>query len=158
MKLGIGQSQILDSFHTDARDLYDVTNSLAEICKTLKDPNVRLNEIDVKLFAPFRPMLSEELNIRFVDNLFKKSPQYFVETKMDGERFQIHMENGKFKYFSRRAHDYTSNYGADGLDGMLTPELAKQISSDVSSVILDGEMMCWNERKQSFTTKGIEKF
>jgi ATP-dependent DNA ligase len=46
-------------------------------------------------------MLAERCNVRFVEESMKKSPFYFVETKHDGERFQLHMENTVFKYFSR---------------------------------------------------------
>lgn len=31
MKLGLGQSSVLDTFHPDAKDLYDVTNTLSEV-------------------------------------------------------------------------------------------------------------------------------
>ena len=30
-----------------------------------------------------------------------KGQPYFVEVKYDGERMQLHMADGKFKYFSR---------------------------------------------------------
>ena len=72
-----------------------------QICQMLKDPTVRLHEIEVSLFSPFRPMLAERCNVKIVEESMKKSNYYFVETKHDGERFQIHMKDGVFKYFSR---------------------------------------------------------
>lgn len=101
MKFGAGQGTILNAFHPDARDLYDATNSLGKICEKLNDPNVRLHEIEIELFSPFRPMLSEECDVTKVDVYFKKSPFLYIETKLDGERFQLHMEKGEYKYFSR---------------------------------------------------------
>ena len=32
MKLGLSENSILYAFHPDARDLYDVTNSLEKVC------------------------------------------------------------------------------------------------------------------------------
>ena len=67
----------------------------------LKDPAVRLHEVEISLFSPFRPMLAERCNVKTVEESMKKCNYYFVETKHDGERFQIHMKDGVFKYFSR---------------------------------------------------------
>lgn len=46
-------------------------------------------------------MLAERCDVQTVEESMKKSRFYYVETKYDGERFQLHMENGVFKYFSR---------------------------------------------------------
>lgn len=54
----------------------------------------------------------------------------------------------------RNGVDYTSAYGADKDEGILTPYLSSQLSADTHSVILDGEMMAWNMNLKSFTTKG----
>lgn len=32
---------------------------LIQVCTSLKDPSVRLHEIEISLFSPFRPMLAE---------------------------------------------------------------------------------------------------
>ena len=50
MKLGLGQTSVMNQFHPDAKDLYDVNANLRKVCEQLKDPNVRLNEIEVELF------------------------------------------------------------------------------------------------------------
>lgn len=101
MKLGVGHKLILNTFHPDAEVLYDVSNNLMKVCQKLSDTSVRLHEVDVEMFSPFRPMLSEECDVKKVDVYFKKSPYYYIETKYDGERFQVHMEDGVYKYFSR---------------------------------------------------------
>jgi DNA ligase-4 len=72
-----------------------------QVCQLLRDPAIRLHEVEVSLFSPFRPMLAERCNVRTVEESMKNSQFYYVETKYDGERFQLHMENGVFKYFSR---------------------------------------------------------
>lgn len=101
LKLGLGQNKILNDYHPDARDFYDSCNDLKKICCVLTDRNVRLHEIAIQMFSPFKAMLSEECDVSRVDNYLKKSPYFYVETKLDGERFQIHMDHGEFKYFSR---------------------------------------------------------
>src|SRR5207237_5096551 len=79
---------------------------------------------------------------------------FLIETKWDGERFQIHYELDEstgletFKYFSRNGYDYTQQFGET-----LTPRLKEQFvqSPKVKSFILDGEMMAWNYARQAFT-------
>lgn len=124
VKLGIGHKKILTTFHPDAEVLYDVSNNLMKVCQKLKDVNVRLHEVDVELFSPFRPMLSEECDVKKVDSYLKKSAYFFIETKFDGERFQVHMQDGRFQYFSRNGIDYTNTYGANDQEGVLTPTLS----------------------------------
>lgn len=71
---------------------------------TLHDPRRRLHEVEVSLFSPFRPMLAQQCNVRFVDTCFTSSPAtsfYYAETKHDGERFQLHFGDGAFRYFSK---------------------------------------------------------
>lgn len=65
----------------------------------------------IEVFSPFKPMLLERCKIEDVGKFFTGRESYFVQTKHDGERFQIHMQDGRFKYFSRNAYDFTENYG-----------------------------------------------
>ncbi|GLG98951.1 DNA ligase 4 [Gryllus bimaculatus] len=154
MKLGLGQTSIFNAFHLDAKDLYDVSNSLEKICNMLKDPNHRLHELEVEIFSPFRPMLAEQCSIQKVEECFKRHSLFYVETKHDGERFQLHYKNNTFKYFSRNGFEYTEVYGSSSYKGGLSPQLAKCISKNVTSCIIDGEMMVWDKRKKFFRTKG----
>ncbi|PNF19465.1 hypothetical protein B7P43_G02347 [Cryptotermes secundus] len=151
MKFGLGQNSIFGIYHPDAKELYDVCNNLHKVCQLLHNPTVRLHEVEVSLFSPFRPMLAERCNVRSVEESMKKSQFYYVETKHDGERFQLHMENGVFKYFSRNGYEYT-----DGFATLLTPHVAKLLRTDIKSCILDGEMMGWNQKLKCFKTKGID--
>ena len=66
----------------------------------------------------------------------------------------MHMENGKFEYFSRRGFSFTKNYGSNYDSGLLTPHLKNSFSSDAKSFILDGEMMGWHKQYQCFGSKG----
>ncbi len=45
------------AYHPDGMEVYNFTSSLEKVCQMLKDPNKRLNEIEVSIFTPCRPML-----------------------------------------------------------------------------------------------------
>ncbi|CAH0388751.1 unnamed protein product [Bemisia tabaci] len=156
MKLGIGNNKILSTFHRDAVDLYDVSNCLKKVCSTLKDRNTHLHEIEVCLWDKFRPMLAQRCDVQNVDKDLPRQEYYLVEPKWDGERFQLHYGDGKFKYYTRKGFDYTNTYGENASQGNLSPYLSKQFLPSVKNCILDGEMMCWNSKMKNFTTKGAE--
>lgn len=98
-------------------------------------------------------MLCERRNISELGEMLS-SHEYYAQTKMDGERFQLHMNNGEFRYFSRNGFDYTHAFGFDCKNGSLTPFMHQLIKNLVKNVILDGEMMVWNKLKKCFHTKG----
>jgi len=92
LKLGIGQNSILEIYHPDAQQLYDVSNDLEKVCSSLTDPNDRSLGIEISLFKPFRPMLADRVPMNKI--LFKMGHKpFYVETKLDGERTQIHKED-----------------------------------------------------------------
>lgn len=153
MKMGTSEQTVLNAFHPDARDLYNVTNSLLKVCLKLRDPTVRLHEIEVSLFSPFRPMLAEQAHPQEVEKLMKNEP-FVIEVKFDGERVQIHKEGNKFKYFSRGGHDCTNTYGGSPLEGNLTPYIAKSFKSSVRNCILDGEVVIYSNTLNCIVSKG----
>lgn len=121
---------------------------------TLKNLNTRLHELEVEIFTPFRPMLSLQCDVDVFNQVFKTDKLFYVENKFDGERFQLHMKDDVFKYFSKNGYEYSHVYGASyNSSGLITPRL-KDIFSRVKSVILDGEMMGWNTRTNHFGSKG----
>lgn len=104
-------------------------------------------------------MLSEKLDISKIKSTMKRENSYYLEMKFDGERFQIHMQNGVFKYFSRNAFDYTQQFGETyESNGNLTKKLKKLLNVDVHSFIIDGEMMGWHKGKKMFSSKGNKIF
>lgn len=100
-------------------------SNLREICEVIDADKVELpgQGSGIKLFSHFKPMLLERCTIEQVEKFFRESSQeaYFVQTKYDGERSQLHMKNGTFKYFTRQGFDITNNssYGADKNSGKL---------------------------------------
>ncbi|XP_012061870.1 PREDICTED: DNA ligase 4 [Atta cephalotes] len=109
-------------YHPDANDKFLVTNDLREICNQLRNPKIKLKEHSIQIFSHFKPMLLGRCNIENIDKLFRNNDLYYVQTKYDGERSQLHMKNGKFKYLTRRGYDITNKYGygETGSLGMMT--------------------------------------
>ncbi|XP_055945641.1 DNA ligase 4-like [Argiope bruennichi] len=153
MKLGISENTILNAFHTDARDLYNVTNSLEKVCCSLKDRSVRLHEIEISLFSPFRPMLAEMALPTQVEGLMKGKP-FFIETKYDGERLQLHKDGNSYMYFSRGGFDCTETYGSTPSQGNLTPFIHKSFKPGINKCILDGEIVIYSNKLNCIVSKG----
>ncbi|XP_070569622.1 DNA ligase 4-like [Ptychodera flava] len=153
LKVGLSQSSILSTFHQDGEEFFNVTNNLAKVCSDLRDPKVRLNEIAISMFSPFSPMLGERADIdEVVKTMGHKS--FYIETKLDGERMQLHKDGDNYKFFSRRSHEYTHIFGATPLDGSLMPHIGKAFKRDIKRCILDGEMVAYNPEAECFMTKG----
>ncbi|XP_026319708.1 DNA ligase 4-like isoform X1 [Hyposmocoma kahamanoa] len=153
LKLGIGLNRILACFNPDAPTNFDNCGNLAKVCEELQDGDTRPLELGVKLFFAISPMLSERLNVQHVSSL-PQGRTYQIEMKFDGERFQVHMENAVFEYFSRRGFKYADNFGKTFDSGMLTPHLKNCFSASVNNFVLDGEMMGWHKQHQDFGSKG----
>ncbi|XP_038207910.1 DNA ligase 4-like isoform X1 [Zerene cesonia] len=154
LKLAMGTHRTLAAFHPDAPELLDSCGNLSKVCEDLSDGDTRPIELGVKVFYAVSPMLSERLDITRISQL-SSDKTYQIEDKFDGERFQIHMEDGVFEYFSRKGFTYASNYGKTYDSGLLTPRLRDCFSPNVKSFILDGEMMGWHKEYQCFGSKGM---
>ncbi|XP_029169652.1 DNA ligase 4 [Nylanderia fulva] len=156
LRLGIGTKRILHIYHQDANEKFLVTNDLREICNQLHDPNTKI-KCGIQIFSHFKPMLLERCDIKNIEKLFRDNGLYYVQTKYDGERSQLHMKDGKFKYFTRRGYDITKNsgYGETGSSGFLTSVFTRRLNPNCHSFILDGELMGWHKEKRTFGTKGM---
>lgn len=111
LKLGLGTNSILNCYHSDGASFYASNNNLKKVCETLRDETVRLHELEIEIFEAFRPMLSKKIEASNFKKLLPDNKAFFVENKFDGERFQLHMKNGEFRYFSRNGFDFTENLG-----------------------------------------------
>ncbi|KAH8289775.1 hypothetical protein KR054_010784 [Drosophila jambulina] len=170
--LGIGEQKIFGVLHPKAQDMYQRCSDLGHVCNLLADnatdldasssstskdnkdnfKPVNLNAV-IRPFHQIRPMLCE----RFPGDIqeLMQSDVLYLETKMDGERFQLHIDRGRFMYISRNGVDYTRNFG-DSYDrvGTLTPKLRGLLPLGLQSIILDGEMMVWDTVHERFREKG----
>ncbi|TSK17853.1 DNA ligase 4 [Bagarius yarrelli] len=153
MKLGISKETVLQIFHPDASELYNVSTDLARVCRQLHDPSVSLNEVSISMFSAFKPMLAAIANIQQVEKQMRNQA-FYIETKLDGERIQLHKDGDVYKYYSRNSFEYTQQFGASPLEGSLTPYIHNVFKSHVVNCILDGEMMAYNSTTETLMQKG----
>ncbi|XP_072293749.1 DNA ligase 4 [Eucyclogobius newberryi] len=153
MKISISKETVLQVFHPDAAELYNVNTDLNKVCQQLHDTAVSLSDVSISLFSAFKPMLAAVANIRNIEKQMGNSP-FFIETKLDGERIQLHKDGDVYKYFSRNAFEYTQQFGGSPLEGSLTPYIHNVFKSNVVNCILDGEMMAFNPTAETFMQKG----
>ena len=152
MGLGLTQEKVFQVIHAEAKNLYLKCNNLERVCRLVAE-----NRIDVigspEVIEPMqfvRPQLCEIFPGN-VETLMAADVIY-LETKMDGERFQLHFLNDTYKYISRNGVDYTYRFGDSVSVGSLTPRLELLMPLGLSSIIMDGEMMVWNGSR--FCVKG----
>jgi len=153
MKLGMNENTILPLFHPEAMELYNVCNSLLKVCVDLHDIKTKLNEAEITLFSPFRPMLGQRTSLEDVEKLMNET-MFIIETKIDGERMQLHKNNDEFRYYSRNANDYTQTFGATKYRGTFTPFIAESFKENIKTCILDGEMVGYDTSIKDFVLKG----
>lgn len=153
LKLGISQQTIFSVFHDDAVELHNVTTDLEKVCRQLHDPSVGLSDISITLFSPFKPMLAAIADIERIEKDMKNH-SFYIETKLDGERMQMHKDGDVYAYFSRNGFKYTEQFGASPQEGSLTPFIHNAFKTDIQICILDGEMMAYNPSTQTFMQKG----
>ncbi|PFH62627.1 hypothetical protein XA68_12701 [Ophiocordyceps unilateralis] len=161
LKVGASEKTILHLWHPDGETLFSVSSSLQRVCWELYDPRVRLEreEAGVGLMQCFQPQLAQfQMPTSFQKMVELLRPtnddaEFWIEEKLDGERMQMHVVQDashpggwRFRFWSRKAKDYTYLYG-DGLldDGSsLTRHLTQALAPGVRNLILDGEMITWD--------------
>lgn len=153
----LSTKQILHTYHPKAYELHNHFSNLSKVTEIIESGgNITLElELTKKVEPMFRvhSMLCKKLEMSSITEIFNKN-DFYAETKMDGERFQLHLKNGEFRYFSRNGYDFTKTYGISRHEGSLSPAINSLFLLDVQNLILDGEMMVWNKTKQSYHTKG----
>ncbi|NXR18929.1 DNLI4 ligase, partial [Cinclus mexicanus] len=153
LKLGVSQQTIFSIFHPDAAELHNVTTDLEKVCRQLHDPSVSLSDVSIMLFSAFKPMLAAIADVQQIEKQMGNQT-FYIETKLDGERMQMHKDGDVYKYFSRNGFDYTQQFGASPLEGSLTPFIHNVFKGNIQNCILDGEMMAYNPDTQTFMQKG----
>ncbi|XP_048580100.1 DNA ligase 4 [Nematostella vectensis] len=154
LKMGLGENSVFAVFHPDALDHYNTCNNLSKVCMDLHDPSVRMNEAEITIFSAFRPMLAQWSPLNQVEDLMKNQP-FYIETKMDGERFILHKHGDKYRYFSRGGNDFTHTFGENSREGCLTPKINDCFERSIHSCILDGEMLVYDTSNEIFITKAM---
>ena len=172
MKVGATERTFFDIWHPDAENLFNVSSSLRRVCWELYDPNVRLesDQSQISLMQCFQPQLAA-FQMQSLEKLVAKmkpteDDTFWIEEKLDGERMQLHMEQDetvpggmRFKFWSRKAKDYTYLYGSglDDQNSALTRHLRHAFVDTVKSIILDGEMITWDMQEEAMVAFGTLK-
>lgn len=151
MRLGIGTRKLLEIMHPKAPLVFMKYNHLSKVIETIENGEIDLVNLDhddeIELFHPVRPMLCERLTSSsrkfFIDN----HRNFYQETKMDGERFQLHIKDKNFCYYSRNGHEYSESFNQ-----VLTPLI--KFRHMVHSIILDGEMLVYDVLNKCYQSKG----
>lgn len=165
MKVGATEKTFFHIFHPDAETLFNVSSNLRRVCWELYDPSIRLegDETGVRLMQCFQPQLAQHNNESLQKTVQRLRPtedddEFWIEEKLDGERMQLHMISDdeipgkrRFKFWSRKAKDYTYLYGEGFYDttGALTQFIKDAFRSDVENIILDGEMITWDPEQDA---------
>jgi DNA ligase 4 len=93
-------------------------------------------------------------------------PEFWIEEKLDGERMQMHMIEDddipggrRFRFWSRKAKDYTYLYGDSFEDdnSALTRHIKDAFGQGVRNIILDGEMITWDPETNKMVAFGTLK-
>ncbi|RKP19877.1 hypothetical protein ROZALSC1DRAFT_4706, partial [Rozella allomycis CSF55] len=156
LKLGVSEKTILKSYHVDAVEYYYVCSDLKQLVETLNDPSKRYLTNALQIFQPFKPMLADREEFEKVIELMSNE-EFYIETKLDGERIQLHKNGDEYKYWSRNGTDYTFLYGATKTDGSLTKKIHELFNDKVENAILDGEMVVMDENKGEILPFGTLK-
>ncbi|KIX08569.1 uncharacterized protein Z518_03225 [Rhinocladiella mackenziei CBS 650.93] len=173
MAVGATEKTFFHLWHPDAETLFNVSSNLRRVCWELYDPNTRLegDETGVTLMQCFQPQLAQFLT-ETLDKVVQRlrpteeDPEFWIEEKLDGERIQLHMitddevPGGKrFKFWSRKAKDYTYLYGEGFQDkeGALTQFIKDAFRDGVENIILDGEMITWDPETDAAVAFGTLK-
>lgn len=146
MQLPLSTAKILKLYHPQGSHLFAKYNHLSKVVELIESGQVEAAMVEVtRVFEPIRSMLCQ----KFTSNLNKDflQSEIYHETKMDGERFQIHMKDGEFRYYSRNGHEFS-----DGFNQLMTPLIT--FEPVVHSIILDGEMLVYDKSERRYHTKG----
>ncbi|MCH0629968.1 ATP-dependent DNA ligase [Kocuria palustris] len=165
-------------WHPDAPGLFKVCNDLQKTLNYLIDPTKRLDKAQLTLQTrfKFRPQLAHKLSDTYTDvvtKLTKFEPmtesweanldilglrgKFYIEEKMDGDRMILHKKGDQFKFYSRRLKDYTFLYGETYQIGSLTRHLQDVFRDQDKEIILDGEMVAWDFKRQIILPFGTLK-
>ncbi|KAF9108305.1 DNA ligase (ATP) [Mortierella sp. AM989] len=157
LKIGMSENSVLPCYHQDAMELFNVCSDLRKTVADCSDPALRVTTSSVNLGQAFKPMLSKRLPSAkdVVESMGNMS--FWIETKLDGERVQVHKDGENYRYWSRNSTEYTHLYGATPNEGSLTPFLHPLINPKVEKLILDGEMVEYDPATKQIINFGTVK-
>ncbi|XP_063700351.1 DNA ligase 4 [Culicoides brevitarsis] len=150
LRLDFSENAILSVFNAKAAELINRIFSLKRICEIVEgDENC-----EIEPFVPLRPQLCDRMSEKQIKEMFERQKEMYAETKMDGERIQIHKKGTEYRYFTRHGNDCSDQFGKNSVSGCFSPMIHQIFKIPVENVILDGEMMVWDKHETRFVVKG----
>jgi DNA ligase-1 len=152
LRLGIADNTVMDALaiaftnskenRTKLEEAYNVSSDLGKVSELLaKNGLAGLSEFHVNVFNPIRPMLAERVKSE-AEAVEKLGKEFAAEYKLDGERVQIHLKDGRVMLFSRRLENITSYY----------PDIVEKVPKALKTTeaILEAEAVAINENTGEF--------
>ena len=160
MRLSISTRNVLKWFHPDANEALSLNPDLRALFSNeeLRDP-MRRAKMSIKLGVPFDPLRCN----RFEPHKSLAGKDFLIEQKIDGERMVVHfrragglLAQGPGKVTGESAGPdaqlvcYSRNkLPKRGYAKVLRSHLLECIASDVTELVLDGELVGWDQASQS---------
>ncbi|KAJ3353697.1 DNA ligase (ATP) [Allomyces javanicus] len=147
LKLGMSERTVLKEWHPSAMQLFTTSSDLHAVATRLIDRATTLTAHDAALqvMVPFRPMLgfkADRLNL-LPEKLARFQSPFWCQEKVDGERLMIHYKDGEYKFYTRNAVDWTSDFMKSWVR-----HVGPFFDPGVQEFILDGEMVAVEMRTQ----------
>ena len=152
MRLGVADNTILDALaiaftgsksnREKLENAYNVSSDLGKVAEVAAKKGLEgINKFKIQVFSPIRPMLADRVKSE-QEAIEKMGEKFAAEYKLDGERIQIHLADGKIDLFSRRLEKIRNYY----------PDIVENIpkSLKVKEAILEAEAVAINENTGEF--------
>ncbi|TMW55054.1 hypothetical protein Poli38472_013816 [Pythium oligandrum] len=149
LKIGLRHERVLNYIHPDATEMYNHTNDLHKVCVDLRNSEIRYVP-KIEPFQVFSPMLAKRVDFGECTKAIN-SDAFVMEPKLDGERITCHYQADEVQFISRNGVNYSELYGFS-----MAPYVKSQVIPGVD-VILDGEMMVWDNMDYRFREFGLLK-
>ncbi|KAG0270645.1 DNA ligase (ATP) [Linnemannia exigua] len=157
LKIGMSENSVFPCYHPDALELYNVCSELRKTVLDCADPTIKVVTASVNVNHPFKPMLSKRIPTARDVVVSMENQPFWIETKIDGERVQIHKDGENYRYWSRNSTEFTHLYGATPNEGSLTPFIHPLINPKAEKLILDGEMVEYDPATKEVINFGTVK-
>ena len=152
LRLGIAENTVMDALaiaysgnkenRKVLENAYNVSSDLGKVAETIATKGIEgIEKFKIKLFSPIRPMLADRVKSE-EEAIEKMEKEFAIEYKLDGERVQIHIENGRIELFSRSLEKISSYYPD------ITEKIPKIIQAE--NAILEAEIVAINENTGDF--------
>ena len=152
MRLGVADNTILDALaiaftgsksnREKLENAYNVSSDLGKVAEVAAKKGLEgINKFKIQVFSPIRPMLADRVKSE-KEAIEKMGEKFAAEYKLDGERIQIHLSDGKIDLFSRRLEKIRNYY----------PDIVENIPKSLKAkeAILEAEAVAINENTGEF--------